>query len=228
MFFNLKPLYWQIQLFILIMLLHGIAVAAIFWHGQHKDMVILPTLQGVLVEKVSQENVPPKEINLEPPPKPVEKPKPKKPVEKKPEPKESDFVIEQPAPDESEAEEIAEEITEDTVTETEPPLQQAVASTPPAAAPVKMPDANAAHLQNPAPVYPVLSRKLKEQGTVVLNLLVLASGQVGDVKLEKSSGYPRLDDSAMQAVKHWHYVPAVKNGTAIDYWHIQPVIFTLN
>jgi protein TonB len=55
-----------------------------------------------------------------------------------------------------------------------------------------------------SPEYPMLSRKRKEQGTVVL-LIQIASGVVRGVKVERSSGHPPLDESATRAVKQWAF-----------------------
>ncbi|MBK6757815.1 MAG: energy transducer TonB [Moraxellaceae bacterium] len=47
-----------------------------------------------------------------------------------------------------------------------------------------------------------MSRRLGEQGRVVLNVYILADGTVGEVKIKQSSGFSRLDDAALQAVKN--------------------------
>lgn len=80
---------------------------------------------------------------------------------------------------------------------------------------------------NPAPIYPPVSRKLREQGISLLLVHILANGQVAEVTLARSSGYPRLDESAINAVKQWRYQPALENGVAVDSWYQQPVEFTL-
>src|SRR5690606_14760964 len=76
-----------------------------------------------------------------------------------------------------------------------------------AAVPVSAPLVNATAHYNAPPLYPQLSRKLREQGTVVLQLTVLASGKVADVTVAQSSGYARLDKAALLAVQHWRYQP---------------------
>lgn len=96
-----------------------------------------------------------------------------------------------------------------------------------AAVPVSAPLLNATAQYNAPPVYPQLSRKLREQGTVVLQLTVLASGKVANVTVLQSSGYARLDKAALQAVQHWRYQPAQRAGEAIDYRYRQRVEFSL-
>jgi protein TonB len=55
-----------------------------------------------------------------------------------------------------------------------------------------------------APDYPMISRKRKESGTVVL-LIEISSGSVGSVEVESSSGHTPLDESAVRAVKMWKF-----------------------
>lgn len=93
---------------------------------------------------------------------------------------------------------------------------------------VQQPSADAAGLNNKAPLYPLLSRKRKEQGTVWLLILVSKDGIVSELKLKSSSGFARLDDAAMRAVKLWRFQPARKQGQPIDYWYELPVKFSLN
>ncbi len=101
---------------------------------------------------------------------------------------------------------------------------------PAAAAPapaVVPPRSDAAHLNNPAPVYPPLSRKLQEQGRVLLDVHILADGSVGEMRLKKSSGFDRLDDAAMRAVRQWRYLPARRGDEPIAWWYVQPIVFAL-
>lgn len=93
--------------------------------------------------------------------------------------------------------------------------------------PLQPPRADAAFLDNPAPAYPPLSRRLREQGRVLLDVLIRADGSVGEVRLKRSSGFPRLDQAALEAVRRWRYLPAKRGGTPIDYWHVQPLDFEL-
>lgn len=96
------------------------------------------------------------------------------------------------------------------------------------AAPVLPPRSDAAFLNNRAAAYPALSRRLREQGRVVLNVHVLADGSVDDVKLHLSSGFPRLDDAALAAVRGWKFVPARRGDEAVALWHTLPLSFSLD
>ena len=90
------------------------------------------------------------------------------------------------------------------------------------------PYSEAGFFSNPKPPYPAVSRRMAEEGTVLLSVHILANGRVDEVKLKRSSGFPRLDDSAMKTVRHWRYVPAKRNGKPIPYWYAQPIRFSLD
>jgi protein TonB len=86
----------------------------------------------------------------------------------------------------------------------------------------------AAYLHNPRPDYPPLSRRLGEEGKVLLRVRVSREGQPAAVDLEKSSNFERLDDAARQVVSHWRFVPARRGDEAIDATVIVPIIFRLD
>jgi protein TonB len=112
---------------------------------------------------------------------------------------------------------------------TPPPTVAAATKAIPAPTPtVQLPLSDAAGLNNKPPMYPKMSRKLKEQGRVILLLLVKADGTVAEVRIQRSSGFGRLDQAALHAVKRWTFIPAKQQGKAIDYWYEMPLNFTLN
>jgi protein TonB len=106
-----------------------------------------------------------------------------------------------------------------------------VAAAPPAASaplPAPSPPRAADYLNNPKPPYPALSRRLGEEGTVRLSILVNADGSVARLELVKSSGHPRLDQSAMNTVQSsWKFEPARQGDTPIAGWVTVPIQFTL-
>lgn len=70
--------------------------------------------------------------------------------------------------------------------------------------------------RNPRPPYPVESRQAGEQGSVILMVSVNADGDVAAVRVQRSSGFPRLDEAARQTVeKRWKFQPARIGGIAI-------------
>jgi protein TonB len=58
---------------------------------------------------------------------------------------------------------------------------------------------------NPRPPYPLASRRMGEQGAVDLQLCLSQRGDVESVAVIKSSGYRRLDQSALETVKTWKF-----------------------
>lgn len=94
-------------------------------------------------------------------------------------------------------------------------------------APITLPNHNADYLNNPAPVYPAQSRQLSEQGKVLLRVLVNADGSVAQVTLRKTSGYERLDSTALETVKQWRFVPAKRAAQPIAAWVVVPISFSL-
>jgi len=114
-----------------------------------------------------------------------------------------------------------------------PPLPAPVAAVPPPAPapaivlPVVPPSFSASYLENPAPVYPPLSRRVGEQGKVMLRVLVSAKGTADTVELRASSGSSRLDDAALESVKHWRFVPARQGDQPVAAWVLVPITFSL-
>jgi protein TonB len=84
-----------------------------------------------------------------------------------------------------------------------------------------------AYLNNPAPEYPPLSKRLREEGRVVLRVLVNAAGLVDAIEVLDTSGHARLDETALAAVRRWKFVPARSGGEAIAGWAVVPIAFNL-
>ena len=89
------------------------------------------------------------------------------------------------------------------------------------------PSASADYLKNPHPKYPKISLRRKEAGTVLLALTVTAEGRAKDVRVLKTSGYPRLDKAALDAVKDWRFIPAKRLGRPVDADYELPIHFKL-
>jgi protein TonB len=81
---------------------------------------------------------------------------------------------------------------------------------------------------SPSPEYPAISKRLGEQGRVILRVRVLASGEPGEVRLHKSSGFDRLDAAAMAAMMQTRFNPArARWGRAVDSWVTLPIEYVL-
>jgi periplasmic protein TonB len=98
---------------------------------------------------------------------------------------------------------------------------------PPPPAPVTAARFDADYLANPKPVYPVASRRLGEEGKVVLRVKVSHGGTPMVLEIKQSSGFPRLDEAARSAVEHWRFVPARRGDEAVESWVSVPIVFSL-
>jgi protein TonB len=102
-----------------------------------------------------------------------------------------------------------------------------IAPAPAPPAPVTPPSFNADYLNNPPPAYPALSRRMGEEGKVVLRVFVSEQGLPTQVQMSTSSGHGRLDDAAMKTVLQWRFVPARRGDTPVGAWVLVPIAFTL-
>lgn len=95
------------------------------------------------------------------------------------------------------------------------------------AARVEGPSSVAEHLRNPKPDYPTQSRRLGEQGQVVLRVLVGHDGAAQEAQVHRSSGHDRLDRAALATVMAWRYVPGKRGGVPESMWMDVPIQFVL-
>jgi protein TonB len=77
------------------------------------------------------------------------------------------------------------------------------------------------------PSYPAGEIRQQHTGTVLLSVLVLANGRVGDVRTDQSSGYPRLDASAVREAREWRFKPGTSDGVPMVMWKQVPITFRL-
>lgn len=116
----------------------------------------------------------------------------------------------------------------------EKPAAPALAAvTAPAAAPAAQPPgprtltSSVEYLEAPQPVYPNMSKRLGEQGKVVLRVLVDEKGKANQVVVQTSSGFARLDEAGRQAALRAHFKPYVEDGRAVAVYVIVPLNFSL-
>lgn len=108
----------------------------------------------------------------------------------------------------------------------------AVGRPPPAAPtpsqqPKQIPASAVQFIEALAPDYPKQSKRNGESGTVVVRAYIDASGVPRDLQIERSSGFLRLDQSALAAVQKARFKPYTENGTAVAGWARIPVQFDL-
>lgn len=201
-----------------VLVLHG-AVLYELWSYR-----IIPTPEEAITLMVNLINPPPEQLK---PPKPKPpKPKPPKPRPPEPPPEHPHLVVEAPVvlPDEPVA--------------FVPPPPPPVVVAPPAPPPVieaplpPQPVVLSGELsvscpERSPPHYPRQSTRLSEQGRVVVRVELGKDGRVAHASVKTSSGYRRLDDAALDAVKTWRCKPAMRNGVAVAAIALQPFNFTL-
>ena len=209
------------RFFLIAIGLHGAALAYPLQRALQRDAVPLPVIQ---VQLGSQPVAPtPLPVQPAPPPKPVSKPQPApKKVITQTTKVAVPTVTAAPTPVISEAPPVAAPVA--TVTPVNSNAKPAANPGSPTLSPVRF---DVAYLQNPAPVYPAMSRRLGEEGKVLLRVKVSADGNPLTVNLEKSSNFTRLDDSALQVVNRWRFVPAKRGEEAIEASVIVPIVFRL-
>ena len=193
----------------------------------------------VPVMAISQAEPPP------PPPKPPEPVKPPEPIKTPPPPKPVQPVLTPPPtpqPPTTATPEPPAVLAAPTAAPTAPAVPAAPPAPPPPPAPpapppappappppakVELPSSKADYLHNPPPDYPRMSKRLGEQGKVVVKVLIGEDGRAQKVELLTTSGFERLDKSAMDAAMRWRYVPGKRGGVAEAMWYQVPIQFTL-
>lgn len=215
----------------------GIGIAVLF-HG-----ALLAAIVSAIGE-VREPVAPPQPymtVSLVPPPAKTPEPQPRpqaqpqKPTETKPAPQPQAT----PSPARKPAERptltsaaTASNAAETTAEASAPPAPPTPAAAAPAReAPVAVvpPRFDAAYLSNPAPTYPSASRRMGEEGRVLLRVQVGADGRPTDVSIAKSSGFARLDDVARETVlRSWRFVPARQGDQAVAGTVKVPIDFTLS
>ncbi len=211
-----------------------IALAVLVFHG-----LAIWALQTGLVLRVAEIIVPAEILSefLEPPKPKVTPPPPAPPVVAKPPVTPAKMPLPPPPPqpvaiaDTTPAPNAPTGVTTPQVPL--PPIAPPVAAAapppaPPAPAKVELPSSDADYLQNPKPPYPAMSKRLNEQGKVQVRVLIGADGAAQKAEIKQSSGFDRLDQSALDTVMRWRYVPGKRGGVAETMWFVVPITFVLN
>jgi protein TonB len=161
-----------------------------------------PTIiQAEIIEEVTQEEEAP------PPPPALETPPPYVPP--------PDFVVDVPV---SKAPTKALTVTQSTKPAPPPPKKTVK----------KAPEIDPKFRRRFQPDYPPTSRRLGEEGSVILQVLVGTDGKVQDGKVKTSSGFPRLDEAALKhALRAWRFTPGTEDGVPVATWHSVKVTFKI-
>ena len=87
---------------------------------------------------------------------------------------------------------------------------------------------NIEYVRAPRVEYPAVSRRLREEGRVVLRVLIGRSGRAEQVEVQTTSGSERLDEAAIKAAREALYRPYSENGEVISVWALVPTLFELS
>lgn len=234
----LKTLSWLTTL--LVLLAHIGVIYLLITHTLAKNIEV-PPAKPIMVSLIAPPALKPELVKVIELPKPEVTPEVKPLVKTVVKPKK---VVEKIKLIETPTERFVEATTEQPMVEEAPaaPVAPVVVAEAPKALPVlekpvvekiveekvELPRFGVSYLNNPAPDYPPISRRLGEEGRVLMKVLVSADGSAENVEIEKSSGSERLDNAAMQAVKRWKFIPAKKNNQALSAYVIVPVKFSLD
>lgn len=212
-------------LLVLVVLAHVAGLATLAQLARQPDTVEETPISVALIElpKPQPTVAPPAPRPVvEPPPKPTPRPQPRAP---KPAPKvtESQTAIRAETPPPAPVEPVREAVVPTPPAPPAPPARP-TPEAPPAVVAARF---DAAYLNNPAPAYPPLSRRMREEGKVMLRVQVTAEGLPAQVDLAESSGFARLDAAAREAVQRWRFVPAKQGGQPVAAAVIVPIVFKL-
>lgn len=187
----------------LVVVLHA---AALYGLWSHRILVVPDEVVTLFVETITT-----------PPPAPKEPPKPARLEKSRPAEKLRPQQLVAEAPVVSAVEPAA------------PPPPPAMEAPPaPPAGPVALATELAVSCpERTAPAYPPLSRRLNEEGKVVLRVELDEQGNVSAARVATSSGFARLDEAALAAVKTWRCNPARRDGQPVRAVALQPFKFVL-
>jgi len=181
-------------------------------------LIALVKLDIITVQKPKAHNLVVFDLT-EPAPPPVDRTEPKKVVEKVEAQVVTPVAIVQP---------VAPPPPPVQVTNTPPPSRPVVAApAPPPSGPVAVTNLDERLIAGSPPKYPIESRRKKEQGTVVLRLIIGSDGRIQDISIAQSSGFDRLDKAALGAVRNWRWQPVLQNGVAVVVRGLLPIPFVL-
>ena len=194
--------------FIIVILLH-VVVGWVFYTGLAQKFItkVIPPVEVAEIDKPKQEDKPP------PPPPKLEELKPYVPP--------PEFVDIQQAPPENAP------VTQSTV-------NTVIAPPAPAAPPAPVQHSHTSPKQDPKhplkigeDYYPDASKRANEEGTCLVKLTVAPDGRITDQSIEKSSGFPRLDDACLKGVRGQRLIPATEDGKPVELTTVVPITWKL-
>jgi protein TonB len=108
-----------------------------------------------------------------------------------------------------------------------PPMQEHAAPPSPPLPVMMSSELSLACPQRIPPTYPASSRRQNEQGRVVLKVELDETGKIASAHVAESSGFKRLDDAGLAAIKQWHCNAAMRDGKVTRGIAMQPFDFII-
>ena len=109
-----------------------------------------------------------------------------------------------------------------------PPATAAPVATAAPSAERLLPASALQYAEPPVLVYPRASRRAGEAGRVLLRVFVDEEGRPREVRVHRSSGFARLDDAAIEALRKARFKPCVDQGRPAAGWALVPLTFELD
>lgn len=199
--------------------------AALFYFLWHQRLIPQPEQALTLFAELITSPAPVTPPKALPEPAPVKLQPAKKPAVK---PKQEQLAAKSPTPAEKKQAEPAPEPPK--------PAEQVKESAPAPAAPAKPAPAAPVALSSELavscpkltpPEYPAISRRMGEEGKLILRVELDENGHIDNAKVLNSSGYERLDAAALSAVKSWQCNPSLRDGQPVRAVALQPFNFVL-
>ncbi|HTI80761.1 MAG TPA: TonB family protein [Acetobacteraceae bacterium] len=82
--------------------------------------------------------------------------------------------------------------------------------------------------RNRNPNYPDAAVSRAEEGAVTVLIHVSTGGLATGVDIQESSGFPLLDQAAVDAARSWHFLPAVRDGQPVPFDMPFRIVFQLD
>lgn len=79
-----------------------------------------------------------------------------------------------------------------------------------------------------APLYPLKAKMRNIEGKVVFELIILADGSLGEIKVLSSEPGGLFVNAAMNAIRKWRFKPGTRNGKPVPTRVIKPFLFSLS
>ncbi|MDV6346560.1 energy transducer TonB [Nitrosomonas sp. Is35] len=201
--------------------------AALFYFLWHQRLIPNPEQALTLFAELITPPAPVTPPKASPEPAPVKLQPVKKPVVK---PKQEQLVAKSPKVSEKKQAEPAPKPVQEPVTEqvtAAPPVVEAPPKQMPTAPVALSSELSVSCPKLTPPEYPAISRRMGEEGKLVLRVELDENGHIDNAKVLNSSGYERLDAAALSAVKSWQCNPSLRDGQPVRAVALQPFNFVL-